>query len=393
MCIRDRSKVQIYVSNLPAQVSNDRLKAAFLKFGTITDNFVPQRKRFGFVTFENEADMNKALSMDGQQLDEEAAAAGAEVLKITVAREKPAAPEGEQAKKKPAAKKQQAKKEPKKAPAAAKGAKAEGGKRGAKKAEPRPKQQTVESRKANYNAEISAKCLLLGYANRVAEREVANYDESKAREGFPGLDWVKAALTESGLQKSLFYKAHKATYSSGEDGESWAVSIEGLEGDDGKQNFAWKNTDACPEHAATFDQLRRDLLNEAKSSMTLDDEEIAMNRAKIFLLNKLSAVGKAAAAPKPAAPAAAAPVKAAAPKPKASGLAEGEEFDLEKQRAAARAKAAAFAASLTPEEQAIYGAKVQVAASGVRQDSDSDSEGGADFAVGGEDDGMMLGDY
>lgn len=69
------------------------------------------------------------------------------------------------------------------------------------------------------------------------------------------------------------------------------------------------------------------------------------------------------------------------------------EMDLDAVRAAARAKAASFAASLTPEEQAIYGAKMQVAASGVCPDSDSDSDGGADFVVGGDDDGVMLGDY
>eukprot|EP00656_Telonema_subtile_P033920 TRINITY_DN3803_c0_g1_i8.p2 TRINITY_DN3803_c0_g1~~TRINITY_DN3803_c0_g1_i8.p2 ORF type:complete len:113 (-),score=41.88 TRINITY_DN3803_c0_g1_i8:57-395(-) len=89
-------------------------------------------------------------------------------------------------------------------------------------------------------------------------------------------------------------------------------------------------------------------------------------------------------APKEAAP------KKEAPKKEAPKEAE---FNLEEQRAAARAKAKEFAASLTPEEAAIYGAKIQVAASGVRLDSDSDSDGGADFAVGGEDDGMMLGDY
>merc|ERR1711934_597594 len=71
----------------------------------------------------------------------------------------------------------------------------------------------------------------------------------------------------------------------------------------------------------------------------------------------------------------------------------GEDFDLDAQRAAARARAKEFAASLTPEEQAIYGAKVQVAASGVRPDSDEDDDGGADFAVGGADDGVLLGDY
>merc|ERR1711966_157232 len=44
--------------------------------------------------------------------------------------------------------------------------------------------------------------------------------------------------------------------------------------------------------------------------------------------------------------------------------------DLAELRAAAQKRAAAFAASLTPEEQAIYGAKPQVAASAVRDDSD-----------------------
>lgn len=58
---------------------------------------------------------------------------------------------------------------------------------------------------------------------------------------------------------------------------------------------------------------------------------------------------------------------AAAPEP---------EFDLEAQRAAARKNAAEFAANLTPEEAAIYGAKIQVAASGVRPDSDEEDDGG-----------------
>lgn len=407
------SKTQIYVSNLPVQVSNDRLKAAFIKFGPITDNFVPQRKRFGFVTFENEADMKKALSMDGQQLDEEAAAAESEPLKITVAREKPPAPEGEHAPaKKAPAKKAPVKKEApaKKAPVAKGGAKGEdGNKKRTKKApvEARQKQTfvNVEERKANYVQEIPAKCLLIGYAHRVAEKTTAEYDAANVREGFPGLEWIQTALGAKGLPKSLFFSSHTATYSSHEDGESWEVTVDGLEGEDGKQNFAWKNTDACPEHAAKYEDLRRALLNEAKYSMSFDADEIALNRAKIFLLNKLSNVGKPAAAPKPAAakeaPAVGAPAgakKAAAvaavhSKGPASGLADGEEFDLDKQRAAARSKAAEFAASLTPEEAAIYGAKIQKAASGVRPDSDEDDDGGANFCVGGADDAVLLGDY
>merc|ERR1719502_1990435 len=87
-----------------------------------------------------------------------------------------------------------------------------------------------------------------------------------------------------------------------------------------------------------------------------------------------------------------APEPAPEPEPEPE-VADMEGDALEQARAAARKKAADFAASLTPEEAAIYGAKVQVAASGVRPDSDSDDEGEADFAVGGEDDAVLLGDY
>jgi len=41
------STTQIYVSNLPAGTTDDRLNAAFEQFGAIEDCFVPQRKRFG----------------------------------------------------------------------------------------------------------------------------------------------------------------------------------------------------------------------------------------------------------------------------------------------------------------------------------------------------------
>lgn len=73
--------------------------------------------------------------------------------------------------------------------------------------------------------------------------------------------------------------------------------------------------------------------------------------------------------------------------------AEPAELNLDAARAAAQAKAAAFAASLSPEEQAIYGAKPQVAASAVREDSDSEDDGGADFVMGGEGAGTLLADY
>jgi hypothetical protein len=380
------SQTQIYVSNLPAhKVNGDRLKAAFAKFGPIADGFVPLRKRFGYITFESHDDMLKALTMNGQQLDEDAAAGGAEPVKVERAREKPAQAAGEEQKKKPKKEsKQGAKKDaPAKKP---KGANGEATKK-RQKAEPKSRQNgggfvDVQARKDNYNQEIPAKCLLLGYAHRVFEKEEANNDPKapEMRQDYPGLEWLKNALDVQGLRKSLFFENHTATYSSGEDGESWTVTVDGLDGEEGKQIFSWKNTDPCPEHAAGFDALRRGLLNEAKYSMTLVDTEMRLNRAKIFLLNKLNNIGKAA------------PKSKKAPKGESAPAPAEEEFDLDAQRAQARANAEKFAASLTPEEAAIYGAKKQVAASGVRQDSDSEDDGGADFAVGGEND-CLLADY
>merc|ERR1711957_296976 len=108
------STTQIYVSNLPAGTTDDRLNAAFEQFGAIEDCFVPQRKRFGFVTFAAEADATKALTaMNGKSLDAAAAAdTSEEVIAVVAATPKPAEKEGE--KKQPAAKKQpKKKKEPK----------------------------------------------------------------------------------------------------------------------------------------------------------------------------------------------------------------------------------------------------------------------------------------
>merc|ERR1712166_1165162 len=88
------STTQLYVSNLPAGTTNDRLKAAFDQFGDINDCFVPQRKRFGFVKFTAEADATKAVSaMNGKALDE--AAADEEAIEVVPAREKAEKEEGE----------------------------------------------------------------------------------------------------------------------------------------------------------------------------------------------------------------------------------------------------------------------------------------------------------
>jgi len=100
------STTQIYVSNLPAGTTDDRLNAAFEQFGAIEDCFVPQRKRFGFVTFAAEADATRALIvMNGKSLDAEAAAdANEEVIAVVAATPKSAEKEGE--KKQPKKKKQ-----------------------------------------------------------------------------------------------------------------------------------------------------------------------------------------------------------------------------------------------------------------------------------------------
>jgi len=73
-----------------------------------------------------------------------------------------------------------------------------------------------------------------------------------------------------------------------------------------------------------------------------------------------------------------------------SGDLTAEEF------AALRAKtksAAEVAKNLTPEQQAEYGCKQGVAASAVRPDSDDSDDDGADFALGSEGQGALLGDY
>jgi len=64
--------------------------------------------------------------------------------------------------------------------------------------------------------------------------------------------------------------------------------------------------------------------------------------------------------------------------------------------AALRAKtksAAEVNKNMTPEQQAEYGCKTGVAASAVRPDSDDSDDEGADFAMGGDGQGSLLGDY
>ncbi len=61
-------KKKLYVGNLPWSMNNDSLKELFASFGEITeavvimDRYSGRSKGFGFVTFANEADAEKAIA-------------------------------------------------------------------------------------------------------------------------------------------------------------------------------------------------------------------------------------------------------------------------------------------------------------------------------------------
>ncbi len=60
--------MKLYVGNLPWSIDESKLKETFASFGNITeavlikDKFSGRSKGFGFVTFENEADAQKAIA-------------------------------------------------------------------------------------------------------------------------------------------------------------------------------------------------------------------------------------------------------------------------------------------------------------------------------------------
>ena len=67
---------EVYVGNLPFKVGNVQLKELFSKYGEVTeavvisDKYSGRSKGFGFVTFENDADADKAVSeMDGKEME------------------------------------------------------------------------------------------------------------------------------------------------------------------------------------------------------------------------------------------------------------------------------------------------------------------------------------
>ena len=78
---------KLYVGGLAWATNNDGLEKAFSSFGTIeearviTDRETGRSRGFGFVTFADENDAQKALSLDGTELD------GRE-LKVNIAQEK-----------------------------------------------------------------------------------------------------------------------------------------------------------------------------------------------------------------------------------------------------------------------------------------------------------------
>ena len=67
---------KIYVGNLPYSVGFDKLKELFAEFGeieeatVITDKYSGRSKGFGFVTFKDDASVEKAVAkMNGKEID------------------------------------------------------------------------------------------------------------------------------------------------------------------------------------------------------------------------------------------------------------------------------------------------------------------------------------
>lgn len=78
---------KIYIGNLPFKMEEKDLRAAFARFGEITDLFLVKDrdtgrlKGFGFVTFVDASAAQAALQMDGQEF-------GGRNLKVSIAKER-----------------------------------------------------------------------------------------------------------------------------------------------------------------------------------------------------------------------------------------------------------------------------------------------------------------
>lgn len=68
-------KNKLFVGSLPWSINNDSLKELFASYGEITEAIVimdrmsGKSKGFGFVTFKKEEDAQKALEMDGKEIE------------------------------------------------------------------------------------------------------------------------------------------------------------------------------------------------------------------------------------------------------------------------------------------------------------------------------------
>lgn len=78
---------KIYIGNLSYKTTEADLRNTFAQFGNIQDVVVIKEretgrsKGFGFITFESKADADKALSMDGKELD-------TRTLRVNIAKER-----------------------------------------------------------------------------------------------------------------------------------------------------------------------------------------------------------------------------------------------------------------------------------------------------------------
>src|SRR3989338_510119 len=68
-------KNKLFVGSLPWSINNDSLKELFAQYGEITEAVVindrdsGRSKGFGFVTFTKEEEAQKALEMDGKEVE------------------------------------------------------------------------------------------------------------------------------------------------------------------------------------------------------------------------------------------------------------------------------------------------------------------------------------
>jgi len=79
----------LYVGNLPFSATEENVTALFTKYGKlksvniIKDKYTGQAKGFGFVEFENQADAQRALELDGKDFN-------GRTLKVNMAKPKEA---------------------------------------------------------------------------------------------------------------------------------------------------------------------------------------------------------------------------------------------------------------------------------------------------------------